>query len=86
MVDEIMSLIGVGDVLEAVFPDGTIEKGVVVEKDGRLALDEGNNNVHALDGGFPDGTEFYFTDVECDAEAEEFACEELERCIDEEGE
>lgn len=86
MAYEIMCLIEVGDVLEAVFPDGTIEKGVVVEKDGRLALDEGNNNVHALEGGFPDGTKFYFADVECDAEAEEFACEELEGCINEEGE
>lgn len=72
---DMINLIEIGDILEAVFPDGTIEKGTVIKKDGRLALDEGQNNIHFLDGGFPEGTEFRF---DCDADEEQLAIDELE--------
>ena len=65
----------VGDMIEATFPNGNIESGTVVKIDGRLALDEGNGNIHFIDGGFPEGTEFDFI---CDAEDEYITCAELE--------
>ena len=60
----------------AILPNGHfVGEGTVVKKDGRLALDEGNNNIHFLDGGFPDGTTFDYANI---ADDEEVACAELD--------
>jgi len=53
----------VGDKVKAVMPNGEIEYGVVIKRgDNRLWLDEGHENVHALDGGFLIGTTFEVID------------------------
>lgn len=68
-----MTLEGKGII--ATFPDGKIESGVIVEKLGRLCMDDMEGSVHAIDGGFPDGTKFDVYDM---AEEEEIAEKELE--------
>ena len=47
-----------GDKVNAIMPNGEIEKGIVIERDGRLWLDEGMGNVYAINGGFANGTMF----------------------------
>ena len=75
MNEEFFSVVEVGDRIEAILPDGSIEEGTIIERDGILALDEGQSNIHFLYGGFPEGTEFRF---DCDADEEQLAVDELE--------
>ena len=71
MKNEVLKYAIEGDFIKALLPDGSIEKGVVIKKHKRLALDEGNSNIHFLDGGFPDGTEFEFDSDDIDVDAED---------------